>query len=75
MVSLAEVLYSNNILVIPSIIMAMVAAGVTAFFAIKLYKELAEEEKEEPEENNNDNGSISQNARVKIPKFSNLDKL
>ena len=74
-VSLAEVLYSNNILVIPSIIMAMVAAGVTAFFAIKLYKELAEEEKEEPEENNNDNGSISQNARVKIPKFSNLDKL
>lgn len=74
-IAVAEVLYSNDVLVIPSIIIALIAAGVTVFFAIKLYGELSKDEPEEPKAEDTEEGSISKNAHTKIPKFSNLDKL
>ena len=74
-VAVAEVLYSSEVFVVPAIIMALVAAGVTAFFAIKLYMELSGNEPEEPKEDKPEEGSITKNAHTKIPKFSNLDKL
>ena len=74
-VAVAEVLYTNEVLVVPAIILALVASGVTAFFAIKLYIELAANEPEETKDDNDEAGSITKNAHTKIPKFSNLDKL
>lgn len=74
-ISGAEVLFNNGIGVIPAILIAIATAGVTVFFAVKMYNELATEEQQEPKEDKNDGGSISKNAHVKIPKFSNLDKL
>ena len=72
----AEVLFSSNTLAIPAIIVAMITAIVTAFFAVKLYNELLEKEvEEESKDDKKDEGSISKNAHVKIPRFSNLDKL
>lgn len=74
-IAVAEVLYSSEMFVIPAIIIALVVAGVTAFFAIKLYMELAGDEPEEPKNDKPEEGSITKNAHTKIPKFSNLDKL
>ena len=74
-VAVAEVLYSSEVFVVPAVIIALVAAGVTAFFAIKLYMELSVNEPEEPKEDKPEEGSITKNAHTKIPKFSNLDKL
>lgn len=77
-ISVAEVLFSNNLYAIPAIIVAIITAIVTAYFAIKLYNELMTEESEESEDSKEDKkneGSISKNAHVKIPRFSNLDKL
>lgn len=74
-IAATEVLYSSDVFVIPAIIISLVAAGVTAFFAIKLYNELSVEEPEEPNTDGTEEGSITKNAHTKIPKFSNLDKL
>ena len=73
LVSLGDVMYNNDVLVIPAIILVVLVAGVNVYFAVKLYKELADSDEEDTSQNNS--GDISKYAHTKIPKFSNLDKL
>lgn len=73
LVSLGDVMYNNDVLVIPAIILVVLVAGINVYFAIKLYKELADSEEKETSQNNS--GDISRYAHTKIPRFNNLDKL
>lgn len=73
LVALGECLYNNDIFVVPAIILVLVVAGVSVYFAIKLYKEI--KPSEPVEEVKKDGDDIGKNAHVKIPRFQNLDKL
>lgn len=72
LVSLSECLYNNGILGVLPVILMIVAAVVTAVFSIRLYNSLEIEDEEEVKEKDED---ISKYAKVKIPKFKDLDKL
>ena len=73
LVSLGDVMYNNDVLAIPAIILVLLVAGVSVYFAVKLYKELGDSDEEETSQSNS--GDISRYAHTKIPKFNNLDKL
>lgn len=73
LVALCECLYNNDIFVIPSILITLVIAGVSVYFAVKLYKEI--KPTEPVEEVKKESDDIGKNAHVKIPRFQNLDKL
>ncbi|MGN0374110.1 MAG: hypothetical protein ACI4EN_01310 [Butyrivibrio sp.] len=73
--SLGECMFNNDILVIFSIILVLIVAAVSVYFAVKLYKELADKTQEPENVDNNKTGDISKNAHVKIPRFKNLDEL
>lgn len=73
LVALGDVMYNNNVLAIPGIILVIIVAGVNVYFAIKLYKEL--EDSDEEESSQSSSGDISRYAHTKIPKFNDLDKL
>lgn len=73
LVSLGDVMYNNDVLAIPAIILVVLIAGVNVYFAVKLYKEL--DDSDEDESSQSSSGDISRYAHTKIPKFNDLDKL
>lgn len=73
LLTICEGLFNNDIFAIPSAFIAVAIAVGIVFIAVKLYKELKPNEEKQSEKKAADD--ISKNARTKIPKFKDLDKL
>ena len=73
LLAVCECLFNNDVFNIPAVFIAVAIACGIVFIAVKLYKELKPDE--EKKENKKTEESISKNARTKIPKFKDLDKL
>lgn len=73
LVTISECVYNRTRFVIPAVVVMIVAAAVTTVVSYKLYKTM--DYSDEQTDNTEKEPGIAQNAKVKIPKFKDLDKL